>query len=77
MHSLRRHSPLLRSQAKPGVQFAQHPPVVARYIAVAPSVAPRPRAAWVYWYPLLPPQPSGQMANKPAQNSQPFPCATP
>lgn len=47
-HSVRRHNPLLRSQAKPGVQFAQHPPVVARYTAVAPSVAPRPMAACVY-----------------------------
>lgn len=47
-HSVRRHSPLLRSQAKPGVQFAQHPPVVARYTPVMATVAPRPRAASLY-----------------------------
>lgn len=45
MHSLRRHSPLFRSQAYPGEQFAQQPPVVERYTAVVPTVAAKPKAA--------------------------------
>jgi len=47
-HSIRRHNPLSRSQPKPWEQFAQQPPVVARYTPVAPTVAAKPSAASPY-----------------------------